>query len=115
MQNFREKYAYRVSLFLFLLVPVMYYGMFLFQKGNFSNVTFFYLLSIPLVFFLSLLFRLFSLDPFKRWWDIFFTVLSFFFESSLVFAIIFSLISIILAVTFLISDYKRNKIEVNSL
>ncbi len=110
MQNFREKHANRISIFLFLFVPILWYGIPLAKYLPWGM--FFYFLSIPLVFILSLLFRLVSLSPARRWWDFLFVILSSFVGySSIVLSIIFLLIAVILAITSLVADFKLKNVE----
>lgn len=81
MQNFREKYAYKISLYLAIFLPLYFFISVLFQvfvRYGASS----WLLDVdkfaPIVFFLFLIafiIRLFSLYPVTRWADIFFSVL----------------------------------------
>lgn len=114
MKTFREKYAYKISLYLSLLAFVLY-CVFLtvlisLSFSVFSLWNLIILLPLCLSLFLSILFRI-LLDPFKRWWDLFFIALTPFLRLSFVFMNILYSISVILVIYFLFSYYKRNKTE----
>lgn len=76
MQNFRVNKAYRVSLYLLLLIPA-FVGLVILSEGLRLGVgTAFFVISIPILFLASLLTRLLSQDPTKRWMDFIFILLA---------------------------------------
>ncbi len=76
MQNFRKNYAYRISLYLLLLTPIFFILAFLSkQQLHFSIIIFLFMLSIPVLFIVSLSLRFLSLNPLKHWLDIIFVSL----------------------------------------
>ena len=91
MENLRENKAYRLSLYLLLLIPIfggvalllqlvptnMFPMVTIFTKGPLLGfVSFIFIISIPILFLGALLLRSISLDPFKRWVDFIFILLS---------------------------------------
>lgn len=73
MQNFRENKAYRVSLYLVLLFPIIV--VFLLLLVNILHL--YYAMKhigafVSILFLMPFLLRFISLDPLKRWYDIIF-------------------------------------------
>ena len=86
MQNFREKYAYRISLYLLVLIPVFLFLLEFLGRSFYYGISDLELLIPAIIFCASLFLRFYSLDLFKRWTDFLFLFLSviLFFSFSLI-------------------------------
>jgi hypothetical protein len=79
MQNFREKYAYKISLYLLLALPLCpLFGYFfsisklnIFYGGNFLSPTFFSIIFIVLTVLISIILRILDQAETENWKDIY--------------------------------------------